>query len=209
MGRVNTAELDAVTLDAYGTLVTLVDPIPNLSEALRTRGADHTPELVRAGFRAEVAHYQARASSGYDEARLAQLQEECARVFLDTVGADLDAEEFAPVYAAAMHFEVLPHVRESLVQLQALGLELAVVANWDVSLSELLEEVRLAKYFTVIVHAAAKPAPDGLLRALNELGVKAGRALHIGDDEVDELAARAAGMRFAPAPVPDAVASFE
>jgi len=47
------------------------------------------------------------------------------------------------------------------------------------------------------------------LRALNELGVKAGRALHIGDDEVDELAARAAGMRFAPAPVPDAVASFE
>jgi HAD superfamily hydrolase (TIGR01509 family) len=209
MGRVSAAELDAVTLDAYGTLVTLVDPIPNLSEALRTRGADHAPELVRAGFRAEVTHYQERSSTGYDVADLAQLQEECARVFLDTVGADLDAAEFAPVYAAAMHFELLPHVRESLEQLRALGLELAVVANWDVTLGELLEEVRLAKYFTVIVHAAAKPAPDGLRRALDALGVEPGRALHIGDDEVDELAARAAGMKFAPAPVPDGVASLE
>jgi HAD superfamily hydrolase (TIGR01509 family) len=56
------------------------------------------------------------------------------------------------------------------------------------------------------VHAAAKPEPAGLLRALGELGVEATRALHVGDDAVDELAARAAGMSFAPAPLPDAVA---
>jgi HAD superfamily hydrolase (TIGR01509 family) len=208
MGRVNTADLDAVTLDAYGTLVTLVDPVPELSEALRRRGADHPPEVVRAGFRAEVAHYQVRAGAGYDEASLAQLQEECARVFLDTVGADLDAAAFAPVYAAAMHFDVLPGVRESLERLRALGLELAVVANWDTSLRHLLAEAGLTRYFTLIVHAAAKPAPDALLRALGELGVEPGRALHIGDDEVDELAARAAPMQFAPAPIPGAVASL-
>jgi HAD superfamily hydrolase (TIGR01509 family) len=58
------------------------------------------------------------------------------------------------------------------------------------------------------VHAAHKPAPDGLRRALEQLGVEAGRALHIGDDEVDEHAAAAAGMRFAPAPLPDAVAAL-
>jgi HAD superfamily hydrolase (TIGR01509 family) len=208
MGRVRGADLDAVTLDAYGTLVTLIDPVPELSRALTSRGVERAAGVVRDGFRAEVAHYQQRASTGYDEQGLAQLQEECAGVFLRVVDADLDAAEFAPVYAAAMHFEVLPGVVNSLERLQALGLELAVVANWDLSLQRLLAEVGLARYFSVIVHAAAKPAPDNLLRALGSLHVHPSRALHIGDDEVDEQAAAAAGTNFAPAPVPQAVAAI-
>jgi FMN phosphatase YigB (HAD superfamily) len=201
VGRVRAAELDAVTLDGYGTLVTLADPIPALSAALAERGAARPLDLVVAGFREEVAYYRAHTSEGYDEEGLARLQEECARVFLDSVGADLGAGEFAPVYAGAMHFEVLDGVVHALERLQALGLELAVVANWDLSLRKLLVEVGLDEYFSVIVHAAAKPAPDGFLRALSELGVEAGRVVHIGDDEVDEAAARAAGVGFLPAPV--------
>jgi len=38
MGRVNAAELDAVTLDAYRTLVELRNPIPELGAALSDRG---------------------------------------------------------------------------------------------------------------------------------------------------------------------------
>lgn len=208
VGRVNAAELDAVTLDAYGTLVTLADPIPALSEALAERRAARSPEVVLAGFRDEVAYYRAHTSEGYDEPGLAHLQQDCARVFLESVGADLDATEFAPVYVGAMHFEVLDGVEPSLERLQALGLELGVVANWDLSLRTLLAEVDLDRYFGVIVHAAAKPAPDGFLRAIEELGVEAGRILHIGDDEVDETAAHAAGLRFAPAPVSAAVATL-
>jgi HAD superfamily hydrolase (TIGR01509 family) len=205
VGGVNAAELDAVTLDAYGTLVTLADPIPALSEALVARGAARSRDVVAAGFCEEVAYYRAHTSEGYDEKGLARLQEDCARVFLDSVGADLDAAEFAPVYAGAMHFDVLDRVRDSLERLQALGLELAVVANWDLSLRKLLVEVGLNEYFRVIVHAAAKPAPDGFLHALEELRVEPGRAVHIGDDEADELAARAAGIRFLPAPVSAAI----
>jgi HAD superfamily hydrolase (TIGR01509 family) len=210
MGRVNAAVLDAVTLDAYGTLVTLVDPVPALTEILAVRGVTRSPDVVLAGFRAEVAHYGPRASAGYDNESLARLQRECAGVFLNAVDAgDLDTHEFAPAYAGALRFEVLPGVVESLKLLRALGLELAVVGNWDLTLRQLLDEVRLGGYFETIVHAAAKPAPDGLRRALDELGVEPARALHIGDDEVDELAARAADMQFAWAPVPDAVASLE
>jgi FMN phosphatase YigB (HAD superfamily) len=206
VGRVNVAELDAVTLDAYGTLVTLVDPIPALAEALRERGAERPLESVSAGFRAEVVHYQAHASEGHDEAGLAQLQEECAQVFLDEAGADLGAVAFAPVFAGAMHFEVLPRVRESLERLRALGLELGVVANWDLTLHKLLADVRLASYFKVIVHAAAKPAPHGFHRAIRQLGVDPARVVHIGDDDADEAAARRAGVRFLPAPLPHAIA---
>jgi HAD superfamily hydrolase (TIGR01509 family) len=206
VGRVNAAELDAVTLDAYGTLVTLADPIPALSEALAERGAARSRDVVLAGFHDEVAYYRAHTSDGYDEQGLARLQQECARVFLDSVGADLDAAEFAPFYVGAMRFEVLGGVRRSLERLQTLGLELGVVANWDLSLRKLLEEVDLDGYFGVIVHAAAKPAPDGFLRAIAALGVEPGRILHIGDDTVDETAAHAAGVRFLPAPVSAAIA---
>ena len=202
------ADLDAVTLDAYGTLVTLADPVPELMNVLSERGVERSEQTVLAGFRTEVAHYAPRASEGHDEASLAQLQRECVGVFLGAVGADLDPDEFAPAYVGALHFEVLPGVFESLERLRALGLELAVVANWDLSLQRLLGETGLAPYFRIVLHAARKPAPDGLLRVLSELQVDPARALHVGDDDADQDAAAAAGMRFASAPVPAAVGTI-
>jgi len=41
-----------------------------------------------------------------------------------------------------------------------------------------------------------KPAPDPLLAALDGLGAEASAAVMVGDSEVDEAAARAAGIRF-------------
>ena len=204
----NAADVDAITLDAHGTLVKLADPVPALMRVLSERGVARSAETVLAGFRTEVAHYAPRAGEGHDEEGLARLQRECAGVFLEAVRADLDLDEFAPVYVGALHFEVLPGVFESLERLQALGLELAVVANWDLSLRRRLDEAGLARYFKVVVHAARKPAPDGLLRALGQLRVDPARALHVGDDDADRDAAAAAGMRFAVAPVSAAVAAI-
>jgi HAD superfamily hydrolase (TIGR01509 family) len=205
---VNAAELDGVTVDAYGTLVRLVDPVPALTAALAERNVERPRDVVVQGFRTEVAHYAQHSAEGHDEPGLARLQRDCARVFLDAIEADLDVDEFAPVYAGAMHFEPLPGVADALERLRSLGLELAVVANWDLSLRRLLDEIDLSRYFRAVVHAAGKPKPDGLRRALQQLGVGADRALHIGDDRGDELAAAAAGMRFAPAPLADAVAAL-
>ena len=203
------AELDAVTLDAHGTLVRLADPVRALQNVLAERGVERTPEVVLAGFRTEAAHYAPRAGDGHDEQSLQQLQEECAGIFLAAIDAQLDPVEFAPAYVGALRFEVLPGVPESLARLRALGLELAVVANWDLSLRRLLEDVGLARHFTVIIHAARKPAPDGILRALDELQVEPARTLHIGDDEADREAAAAAGVHFAAAPVAKAVAAIQ
>jgi HAD superfamily hydrolase (TIGR01509 family) len=201
MGGVNAADLDAVTLDAYGTLVELRDPIPELSRALAEREQPLSEEQIRTGFHAEVAYYRQHSASGHDEAGLKRLQRDCAEVFLNAAGANLDAEEFAPVYASAMRFDVLAGVVDALERLRALGLTLAVVANWDLSLRRLLDDVDLTPHFATIVHAARKPAPDGLVRALTELHVKPERALHVGDGAPDEQAARAAGVRFARAPL--------
>jgi HAD superfamily hydrolase (TIGR01549 family) len=205
---VRAAGLDGITVDAHGTLVQLVDPVPALAAALAERHTERPHDAVARGFRVEVEHYARHSSEGHDEPGLARLQRDCAQVFLEAVDADLDAIEFAPLFAGAMHFELLPGVVPALERLRSLGLELGVVANWDLSLRRLLDEVGLTRYFRATVHAANKPAPDGLRRALEQLGVDAGRALHVGDDEADELAAAEAGMRFAPAPLADAVAAL-
>ena len=105
-------------------------------------------------------------------------------------------------------FEVLPGVVKSLGRLHALGLALAVVANWDLSLQRLLVEAGIGDRFAIVIHAALKPAPDGILRALGELGVQPGRALHVGDDGADEEAARRAGAHFAWAPLPAVVSGL-
>jgi putative hydrolase of the HAD superfamily len=203
---VRAADLDGVTIDAYGTLVTLVDPVPALTAALAERNAARDRETVVHGFRTEVAYYAQHSAEGHDEASLALLQRECAHVFLQGVDADIDPAEFASAFAAAMHFEPIPGVLPALERLRRLGLELAVVANWDLTLHRLLDEVGISRQLRAVVHAAAKPAPGGLLRALEQMNVSPGRALHVGDDEADELAARAAGMHFAPAPLAEAVA---
>ena len=63
--------LDAVTIDAMGTLVRLVDPVPRLAAA-----AGVSEEAARRGFAAEVAYYVPRSHEGTDAASLADLRGE-------------------------------------------------------------------------------------------------------------------------------------
>ena len=65
------ADLDAVTLDAFGTLIALTDPVPALVKSLRERGIDVTEERVAEGFAAEGEYYLPRSLQGRDEDTLA------------------------------------------------------------------------------------------------------------------------------------------
>jgi FMN phosphatase YigB (HAD superfamily) len=202
------AALDAVTLDAHGTLVQVTDPVPALLALLRERGVASTPERVGAAFQAEAEHYVAGSVRGRDEATLAELRRDCASVFLEALGADLEPSEFAEPFVGAIGFEVLPEVVETLLGLRARGLSLAVVANWDVSVHVRLEELGLSGLVDMVLSSAEvgamKPDPHIFAVALERLGVEPARALHVGDGRVDEEGAAAAGLRFAPAPLAEA-----
>ncbi len=198
-------EIDAVTIDAFGTLVRLIDPMDEIDKALRARGIERERERIVAAFEAEAAFYAKHTLRGSSTQALRSFRADCAGVFLEAVGAEADPAEFAPDYVAALRFEVIPGVTRALRRLRALGLELAVVANWEISVHERLKELGLAPFFTTIVSSAEvgalKPDPALFQTALERLGVPAERALHVGDDPVDEQGARAAGMRFAWAPL--------
>jgi HAD superfamily hydrolase (TIGR01509 family) len=207
------ADLDAVTLDANGTVVQLVDPVPKLERILRDRGVERPAVVIRRAFETEGSVYAGRAAEAHEPAAFARLQCECTRVFLAEVGAAaLDPEEFAPAYVGAMEFEVLPGVAKSLRLLRRCGLGLALVANFDLTLRDRLGTLGLAPWFSAVVTpadaGAAKPDVRIFELALERLGVSPDRALHIGDGRVDEDGARAAGMLFEWAPVPDAIARW-
>jgi HAD superfamily hydrolase (TIGR01509 family) len=191
--------VDAVTLDAYGTLVRLVDPVPALVAALRDRGASRSRAQVERAFAAEVAYYGPRASEGRDAESLADLQRRSAAVFSAAVGAELDAD----AYVACLRFERIEGVDRAVETIRSRGIEVAVVANWDVSLHDRLAELGLR--FRVVVPAARKPDPAALLLALERLGVAPRRSLHVGDDASDEEAARGAGMMFRWSPLSNTV----
>jgi len=207
MGRLTAADLDAVTIDAFGTLVTLRDPVDALRQTLRDRGVQRTRKEVAAAFAVEGRHYRERSHEGADEASLALLRRDCAAVFLDALEADLDPETFARPYVEALEFEPMPGAVAAVLELERLGLRLAVVSNWDVALHGYLEQLGLAGRFGAVVTSAEagapKPDPRIFALALERLRVRPERALHVGDSEADEEGARAAGMAFAPAPLAD------
>jgi HAD superfamily hydrolase (TIGR01509 family) len=208
------ADLDAVTLDANGTLVRLVDPVPKLDGLLRERGIERSADEIRRAFEAEGAVYATRSLEAHDPAAFAAVQRECTSVFLGELGANgVGAAEFAPSYVSAMHFEVVPRVRESLRRLERHGLALAVVANFDLTLHERLDELGLGSAFSTIVTpadaGAAKPDPRIFELALEGLHVSPARALHIGDSRSDEEGALAAGMEFAWAPIHTALETWD
>jgi putative hydrolase of the HAD superfamily len=199
------SDLDAVTIDALGTIVELRDPIESLDAALRERGVARPAADVRRAFAAEAAYYVPRSHEGRDPESLARLRTDCARVFLEEVDAPLDVEEFVRPFVDALAFDLIDGVAPAVDLLRAAGLALACVTNWDYAFPQHLERIGLADRFAAVVTSAEagvpKPDPTIFHIALERLGVRPERALHVGDRDVDRLGAEAAGLAFEPVPL--------
>jgi FMN phosphatase YigB (HAD superfamily) len=198
-------DLDAVTVDAMGTLVELDDPVGRLREALHRWKVDRPREQVSAAFQGEVAYYLEHKLEARDAVGLADLRQRCAAVFLQGVDADVDPAEFSPAFVDSMVFAPADGAVPALERIRAAGLSLACVSDWDIGLEEQLAKVGLDRLFeTVLTSAEAgapKPEPPIFEQALNRLGVQANRAVHVGDGEGDREGASGVGMAFEPIPL--------
>ena len=203
------ADLDAVTIDGFGTLVELEEPVKPLVDALETHGVRRSAVEVAEAFAQEAAYYRPRSHFARDAAGLERLRRECVTVFLDALKAPLDPKAFVDAFMDALVFRPVDGAVEALGVLRARELKLAVVSNWDCSLPERLETLGLLASFDAVVTSAEAglpkpdPAPFGL--ALERLGTTPARTLHVGDEPADQQGAAAAGLRFAAAPLSAAV----
>jgi putative hydrolase of the HAD superfamily len=202
--------LDAVTVDAMGTLVELDAPVERLSQALHDRGLATSAGRVAIAFQAEVDYYLAHKLAARDDEGLAALRRECSRVFLEAADANLDPDEFTPAFVDAMVFTPLQGAVAALGRLRAAGLALACVSDWDLGLRSALAAAGLDHLVDLVLTSAevgaAKPAPTLFTEAASRLGIDSRRILHVGDGEADRVGAAAAGLAFEPVPlatVPD------
>jgi HAD superfamily hydrolase (TIGR01509 family) len=106
----------------------------------------------------------------------------------------LDYRRFIP----AMQPE--PGMTAALAGLSA-RLPLAVATNRGSSMREILEHFDLSGYFRAVVTshdvARPKPYPDMLIEAARQLALEPAQILFVGDSELDQAAAAAAGVCFA------------
>ncbi|MFA5516070.1 MAG: HAD family hydrolase [Desulfuromonadales bacterium] len=111
-----------------------------------------------------------------------------------SMAADLDFRRFIP------EMRPEPDMADSLARL-AQRFSLAVATNRGTSMDEILQYFKLDTYFRTVITSRdvprPKPWPDMLLLAAERLELTTGQLLFVGDSELDQAAAQAAGMRFA------------
>ena len=191
-------DLDAVTFDAMGTILTLVDPVPRLHRALRHRyDVDISLDRCHVAMQAEIRHYRAISHRAGTHERLAAVRLECAGVLAAALQVGRDAGALLPCLTDAIAFEAYPDTADVMQRLRAAGLAIGVVSNWDVSLHDVLARLGLAPLVDAVVTSAeagsSKPDPAIFERAGDLLGARPHRMLHVGDDaEGDVDGARAA-----------------
>ncbi|WP_409343930.1 pyrophosphatase PpaX [Paenibacillus sp. MBLB4367] len=98
--------------------------------------------------------------------------------------------------------EEFPYVREVLAGLHASGIRMGVVTSKIRLTTEMgLKLLGLNEYLDTIVTvedvAEPKPSPEGILRAMGELGAERTSTLMVGDSQYDILAAQNAGVKAA------------
>ncbi|MBY6062978.1 HAD family hydrolase [Pseudidiomarina sediminum] len=179
----------AVLFDLDGTLL---DTAPDLCAALNT-----------------VLHAEGRPALDLATARLQATHG--SRSLLDYAFGDTDAarrqqlrQAFLTAYqqAIAVHTCYYQGITEVLAHLQQAEIPTAIVTNKPGALTE-----QLVPYFPELHHisvrvagdtlAVAKPHPEPLLLAADQLGIAAENCWYVGDAETDIIAGRTAGMRTA------------
>jgi putative hydrolase of the HAD superfamily len=200
--------IEAVTLDAAGTLFAVAEPVGTTYARIAARhGIERTAAALENTFRAVFRVAPPLACSIDDPAALEVFEHAWwHRVVSETLqagdapGFDACFDELFAYFAGPRAWRVYPDVRPALTAIRATGIRTAVVSNFDRRLAAIVEGLALAELFDLIVPSsvagAAKPAPAIFRHALDGLGVPAARALHAGDRLAEDVeGARAAGLR--------------
>ncbi len=205
--------VEAVLLDAGNTLIRVRGSVGEVYAAVARRHglpADGAAldRAFRQAFRERRSGFLAGVSRPHSPDRERAWWRDLVREVLRRSGLDgMPPRRFAAffddlyeTFARPDPWEVFPDALECLEVLEARGIPVAVVSNWDSRLKDVLEGLGLAGRFRfVLVSAefgAEKPDPSIFLEAVRRMGVRPGRVVHAGDlYREDVLGARAAGLR--------------
>lgn len=197
--------LEAITFDAYGTLVQLENPFELLWAGLKRRGCGVPLDVVREAFIQEMIYYRSNHMKGKDTESLYALRKSCASLLFDFLSergykCDLRADERVTVLMKSIRFRPFPEAASVLSWCYCRNIKTAVVSNWDCSLPEIIHGLYPGNNFKAVLVSAIegfdKSGPELFVRASEELDVLPEQILHVGDDpEHDVLSPLKAGFK--------------
>ena len=207
--RMPSSPITTITFDAGNTLL-YCDPTPAeiYSELLSRHGRSVTADEVEPAFAGAWSDLQERTPPGIDRYNSRPGGEkEWWGAFLREVLARLDhgaswrplIDELYAAFSNPSVWKVYPDTRSTLESVRGLGLQMAVISNWDRRLPEILDNLGLTNFFDVITVSSLagveKPATEIFSGTLERLGVSATATLHVGDSPLDDYyGAEEAGM---------------
>lgn len=178
----------AIIADLDGTLV---DSAPDIRVAANTA---LSPYGISASLE-QILAWLGHGARALVVKALAAHQIQAASGEIDAVTAAFSARYEAE---PCLRTQPFAGVVDTFQSLRRGGVSTAVCSNKPDAIARLvLEHTGLAKHIDVVVGGglhALKPAPDGLLACLSQLGIDRSEAAYIGDHQVDVEAARAAGV---------------
>jgi putative hydrolase of the HAD superfamily len=187
-----------VLLDAFGTLLTLDDPVGRLQAELAGElGVHASTEAVERSLAAEIAYYADHCHEGRDESSLADLHVRCAAILVDELTIPVEPGRAVQLLGGAFRYRAYDDVGPALDGLREAGVPVAVVSNADYTLPAMLASagVRADHVFSSAATGSSKPDPGIFRAAVAALGLPAERVLHVGDTPAaDGDGARAAGV---------------
>ncbi len=197
------ASVSAVTFDAGGTLVV---PDPSVSaiysEVFSQHGIASDPVSVEIAFRRAWRKFGIEGRGPTNEAREITKWRRIVAATLEGLDPpdDFDAlfDDLWQTFSEPRRWRVREGGVEVLSHLNARGIRLAVLSNWDSRLRPLLNGLGLAEYFEAFFISSEigweKPHPRIFQVAAAHFGLPASGILHVGDSiEEDFEAARTAG----------------
>ena len=97
------------------------------------------------------------------------------------------------------YMEIEPYLKPLIETLRP-RYKTAVATNRSDTMDHVISEHGLEGYFDLVVCASdvdhPKPHPDQLIKILEHFGIEPRDSLYVGDSELDEIAAKAAGVAF-------------
>ncbi|MBI4482205.1 MAG: HAD-IA family hydrolase [Acidobacteria bacterium] len=172
------------------------------AEGLQLRSAHFTTPLVNELY----ALYRDRFREDLPPAQKREFWTEFGRKLFEELGAGERALNYALAQAERLerifgpdHFALYPDVRPTLERLDRFHVRAGVVSNWDPALERFLEHWGLRSRLSALAVSATvgheKPDARIFQAALDQLGLQAPDALHVGDlYDVDYVGAEQAAL---------------